>query len=179
MTEKNLTFGHDLSDIGKAGLFLKASSSLVGPAQGVTLRFPERRTDHEIELVAVIGKAATAVSPDRALDHVAGYCLGLDMTLRGPEDRSFRKSPDSYAVLGPWLTTADEVADPQALRLRLWNGDALCQDSSTSDIFYTLEPGDLLYTGTPAGVGQVKAGDTLFAECAELGAMSVAVHAPS
>jgi len=95
--------------IGTDGIFLKANSALVGPAGGVPVRFPERRTDHEAELVLIIGKRGSNIDQARALDFVAGYCLGLDMTIRGPEDRSFRKSPDGYAVLGPFMVTADEV----------------------------------------------------------------------
>src|SRR5579871_5116650 len=83
--------------IGTDGIFLKATSSIVGPAAGVPVRFPERRTDHELELVIIIGREGTDISQERALDHIDGYCLGLDMTIRGPEDRSFRKSPDGYA----------------------------------------------------------------------------------
>ena len=79
--------------IGTDGIFLKAVSSIVGPSEGVPVRFPERRTDHELELVIIVGKQGTDIPQERALDHIAGYCLGLDMTIRGPEDRSFRKSP--------------------------------------------------------------------------------------
>lgn len=189
MREQGVAPGHHIADIAEAGLFLKATSSIAGPAQGIALRFPERRTDHEIELVAVIGKAASSVAPEDALDHVAGYCLGLDITLRGAEDRSFRKSIDSYSILGPWLTTADEIADPQSLRLTLWNGTQLRQDASTAEMifnvakliayassFYTLEPGDLFFTGTPRGVGPIAKGDLLRAQCPELGSMLVPVR---
>ena len=98
--------------IGTAGLFLKATSAIAGPSQGVALHFPDRRTDHEVELVAVIGKTCKDVAEADALGVVAGYCVGLDVTVRGTEDRSFRKSLDSYAVLGPWLTTADDIRGP-------------------------------------------------------------------
>ena len=162
--------------IGTDGIFLKASSSIVGPSEGIPMRFPERRTDHELELVIVMGKQGTDISQDKALDHVAGYCLGLDMTIRGPEDRSFRKSPDGYAVLGPWMVTADEIANPDDVPLLLKvNGDVR-QQSNTSHLvygirrliefassFYTLYPGDVFYTGTPSGVGPVKPGDVITA----------------
>ena len=105
--------------IEQDGLFLKANSALVGASEGVPKRFPERRTDHELELVIVIGRQGTDITEDAALDHVAGYSLGLDMVVRGPEDRSFRKSCDGYAVLGPFLVTADEIADPDDLPLQL------------------------------------------------------------
>ena len=122
--------------IGEAGMFLKANSALVGPAEGIALRFPERRNDHEAELVMVIGKPGSDIPRARALDHVAGYCLGLDMTVRGREDRSFRKSIDSYAVLGPWMVTADEIADPDALPLSLTVNGETRQNSNTDMLIY-------------------------------------------
>jgi 2,4-diketo-3-deoxy-L-fuconate hydrolase len=175
--------------IGTDGIFLKASSSIVGPSEGIPMRFPERRTDHELELVIVMGKQGTDISQDKALDHVAGYCLGLDMTIRGPEDRSFRKSPDGYAVLGPWMVTADEIANPDDVPLLLKvNGDVR-QQSNTSHLvygirrliefassFYTLYPGDVFYTGTPSGVGPVKPGDVITLESPLIGAMTVPVR---
>src|SRR5262252_6415919 len=88
------------SSIEEQGLFLKASSSLVGPSEGVIVRFPDRRTDHEAELGVVIGRKTGPISEAEALDAVAGYGIALDMVVRGKEDRSFRKSPDTYAVLG-------------------------------------------------------------------------------
>jgi 2-keto-4-pentenoate hydratase/2-oxohepta-3-ene-1,7-dioic acid hydratase in catechol pathway len=81
--------------IGTAGLFLKANSSLVGASEGVAIRFPERRNEHEVELAIIFGKQGSDIPRDKALDYVAGYCIGLDMTARGPEDRSFRKSIDT------------------------------------------------------------------------------------
>ena len=182
--------GTDPPTIDVAGLFLKASSSLAGPAEGIRLRFPQRRTDHEIELVAIIGRTAADVAIADALQCVAGYCVGLDITLRGREDRSFRKSIDTYSVIGPWMTTADEVPDPQALQLVLRKNGVVCQDASTSDMvydvarliayassFYTLHPGDLIFTGTPQGVAPIHDGDELFAGCAQLGTMRVVVSA--
>src|SRR5262249_9625594 len=94
--DRAVTNPHLPSDIGKAGLFLKASSALVGPSAGVALRFPDRRNDHEVEFVVVIGRAGSDIPEERALAHVAAYTLGLDMTLRGPDDRSCRNSIDSY-----------------------------------------------------------------------------------
>ncbi|RYE51789.1 MAG: FAA hydrolase family protein, partial [Hyphomicrobiales bacterium] len=106
-------------EVREQGLFLKAASSLIGPSEGVALRFPQRLSHHEMELGVVIGKTAANVAIEDALDYVAGYAIALDMTVRGPEDRSLRKSVDSYAVLGPWLVTADDVADAQKLDIRL------------------------------------------------------------
>ena len=98
--------------IHETGLFLKGTSSLIGPSQPILINMPERRTDHEVELAVIIGKPGRGISRDRALEHVAGYSIGLDITIRGPEERSLRKSLDTYTVLGPWLVTADEIGDP-------------------------------------------------------------------
>ena len=179
------------SKILEAGMFLKANSALVGPSESVPVRFPERRTDHEVELVMVIGKAGSDISQAKALDHVAGYCLGLDMTVRGREDRSFRKSVDGYAVLGPWFVTADEIPNPDAVPISLTVNGETRQDSNTSQLiyncrrlmefaseFYTLYPGDLLYTGTPEGVGPVKPGDVIVCRSAPaLGELTIKVRA--
>ncbi len=110
---------NQVAEIQRVGLFLKATSSVVGPSQGIAVRHPDRRTDHEIELAAVIGRKADRVGRAQALDHVAGYCIGLDITVRGPEERSLRKSIDGYTVLGPALVTSDSVSDPSNLDLKL------------------------------------------------------------
>jgi 2,4-diketo-3-deoxy-L-fuconate hydrolase len=178
------------TDIGEAGIFLKANSALVGPSEGIPIRFPDKRNDHEIELVLIIGREGSRIPRDQALDYVAGYCLGLDMTVRGPQDRSFRKSCDGYAVLGPWMVTADEIADPDNVPLSLTVNGETRQDTNTSyliyDIrrliefaseYYTLYPGDVYYTGTPEGVGPVKPGDRLVGRSAAvLGELQVDVR---
>jgi 2-keto-4-pentenoate hydratase/2-oxohepta-3-ene-1,7-dioic acid hydratase in catechol pathway len=161
-------------DIGKAGIFLKANSSVIGMAEEIPIRFPDRRNDHEAEIVIVIGKKGTDISQENALDYVAGYALGLDMTVRGPEDRSFRKSVDGYTPLGPWIVTADEIPNVDDIPFTLHVNDEKRQDSNSQHMvysirrliefassFYTLYPGDLLYTGTPKGVGPVKPGDVV------------------
>jgi 2-keto-4-pentenoate hydratase/2-oxohepta-3-ene-1,7-dioic acid hydratase in catechol pathway len=176
--------------IQTAGLFLKATSSLAGAGEGVALVKLDRRTDHEVELAVVMGKRARRVARADALDYVAGYCIGLDITIRGPEERSLRKSVDSYSVLGPWLVTADEIPDPGALGLRLSVNGELRQDSHTQDLimgvpelveyassFYSLHPGDLIFTGTPEGVGPIQPGDTITAWIDQIGTMEVAVRA--
>lgn len=162
------------SDIGKAGIFLKANSSVIGMSEEIAIRFPDRRNDHEAEIVVIIGKQGTDIPQDRALEHVAGYALGLDMTVRGPEDRSFRKSVDGYSPVGPWLVTADEIADPADIPFTLRLNNEARQESNTQHLvysvrrliefassFYTLYPGDLIFTGTPKGVGPVQPGDTI------------------
>jgi 2-keto-4-pentenoate hydratase/2-oxohepta-3-ene-1,7-dioic acid hydratase in catechol pathway len=190
MQRNGQAHGHILTDIRQAGLFLKASSSVTGPSGGIAQRFLNRRTDHEIELCAVIGKTASAVAVSDALDCVAGYCLGLDITVRGTEDRSFRKSIDTYCVLGPWMVTADEAGDPDLIDLELQVNGEVRQHANTSDMvmsvaeliayassFYTLYPGDVLMTGTPQGVGPIRPGDTLHASGSGLGTMDVRVRA--
>lgn len=179
-----------VADIQHAGLFLKATSSLIGAGEPIALRKPERRNDHEVELACVIGTRASRVTRDRALDHVAGYCIGLDITIRGPEERSLRKSVDSYSVLGPWLVTADEIPDPGGLGLRLSVNGEIRQESSTADLilgvaelieyassFYTLVPGDVIFTGTPEGVGPIHPGDVITACIEKIGSMQVHVRA--
>ena len=172
----------------KYGLFLKATSAIAGAAEGVQVIFPERRTDHEVELAVVIGKPGHAIARKDAMDHVAGYMIGLDMTVRGTEDRSFRKSADSYTVLGPWFVTSNEISDPHALIMSLWVDGDRRQHSSTGamtvDIpdliaiassMYTLHPGDIILTGTPEGVGPVVAGNRVRVACEGIGEMSFAV----
>jgi 2-keto-4-pentenoate hydratase/2-oxohepta-3-ene-1,7-dioic acid hydratase in catechol pathway len=188
----NADLHHDvkINHIEKAGLFLKAPSSLVGAGQGIQLRKLDRRNDHEVELAVVIGRTADRVSRAQALQHVAGYCIGLDITIRGPEERSFRKSPDTYTVLGPWLTTADEVPNPGRLDLQISVNGETRQKSNTADLilgvaeliefassFYTLQPGDVILTGTPEGVSPIRPGDVILAEISDLGTMTVHVSA--
>lgn len=179
-----------MAPIHTMGLFLKASSSLVGAGQGIRVRMPDRRTDHEVELAVIIGKQAHRVRAQDALACVAGYCIGLDITIRGPEDRSFRKSPDSYTVLGPWMVTADEVGDPGSMDLSLTLNGETKQDSNTRNLivgvpqliewassFYTLHPGDVILTGTPEGVSPIVPGDQVAATIERIGTMHVAVGA--
>jgi len=188
----NADLHHDvkINHIEKAGLFLKAPSSLVGAGQGIQLRKLDRRNDHEVELAVVIGRTADRVSRAQALQHVAGYCIGLDITIRGPEERSFRKSPDTYTVLGPWLTTADDVPNPGSLDLQISVNVETRQKSNTADLilgvaeliefassFYTLQPGDVILTGTPEGVSPIRPGDVILAEISDLGSMTVHVSA--
>lgn len=175
--------------IEQQGFFLKAVSALVGPGEGITLRFPDRRNDHEMELGVVIGRQASNVGVGEALSLIAGYAIALDMVVRGPEDRSLRKSGDSYAVLGPWLVTADEIADPQALDFHLEvNGEprqasntgrmimSIAEQIAYASRFYTLYPGDIIMTGTCEGVGPVRPGDTISCGIAGVAEMTVAIH---
>lgn len=177
------------SPVDKFGLFLKAGSSLIGAGDGVTIAFPDRRNDHEVELAVVIGRGGRNIAEGAARPHIAGYAIGLDMTVRGTEDRSFRKSADSYSVLGPWLVTADEIADPGNLDFWIRVGNERRQAANTRDLLvgidrlialasscYTLYPGDVIFTGTPDGVNTVRPGDTMVAWIDKIGEMTVAVR---
>ncbi len=174
--------------IQETGLFLKATSSMIGAGAAINIAHPERRTDHEIELAVVIGKPCYRVSRNDALDYVAGYTIGLDITIRGPEERSLRKSLDSYSVLGPWLVTADEFGDPSGRKMSLTVDGQPRQSANTHSLimdvgeliefassFYTLFPGDVIFTGTPAGIGPIVPGEMICAEIEGIGRLEVAV----
>ena len=186
--DTGINFGTQVKTIADYGVFLKATSSLIGAGETVVADWPDRRIDHEIELAVVIGKRGFRISETDALEHVAGYMIGLDMTIRGTEDRSFRKSLDTFTVLGPHVVTADEIGDPGNLdfeikvngetrqksntRLLIWNVQKLIAYASKA---YTLHPGDVIMTGTPEGVAPVSPGDTMHAWIDRIGAMDVKV----
>lgn len=184
-----INFGTQVKTIADYGVFLKASSSVIGPGQAVVADWSDRRIDHEIELALVIGRTGFRISESDALSHVAGYMIGLDMTIRGTEDRSFRKSLDTFTVLGPWVVTADELGDPGRLDFELRVNNLIRQKSNTGLLIwyvqkliayasqaYTLHPGDVIMTGTPEGVAPVVPGDTMHAWIEGIGEMSVAVR---
>jgi len=184
-------FEKDVKTIAHYGLFLKSSTSIAGASSPIPILFPKRRTDHEIELVVVIGRGGRDISEADALGHIAGYTMGLDLTLRGPEDRSLRKSLDGFSVLGPWLVTADEITNPNDLKIMLTVNGEVRQRASTRDLvfsverlisyastFYTLCPGDVIYTGTPEGVGPIQPGDHLECSIDGIGVMQVEVERP-
>jgi 2,4-didehydro-3-deoxy-L-rhamnonate hydrolase len=183
--------GKTFTALDQFGLFLKAQTALMGPDGKVEIPFPDRRTDHEVELGVIIGKQAKCVSREQALEYVFGYCVALDITVRGSEFPSFRKSADTFAVIGPWITTADEVPDPNGLDLEISVNGELRQKSNTrylifnvqhlieyASAMYTLQPGDVIMTGTPAGVGPVKPGDVMCARVAGLGELTISVARP-
>ena len=187
--DEGVSFGREIKTIDHYGLFLK-NPVLVGAGEGVDLHFTDRRNDHEVEVSLIIGKTAKNVSYENALDYVAAYSIGLDMTVRGTEERSLRKAIDSYSVLGPWLVTADEIADPDNLDFSIHVGDEERQNSNTNKLifdcrklieygssFYTLHPGDVIMTGTPEGVGPVEPGDVMHCYCEGIGSMDVDVRA--
>lgn len=172
------------------GFFLKPPSSLSGPEDHVELpALPGREVHHESELAIVIGKGGRDIAREDWQDHVFGYACLLDMVVRGREERVFRKAYDTFCPVGPWITTADEVTDPTNLSMKLWVGDELRQDANTRDLVLdipgmiamastvmTLHPGDIIATGTPAGVGPVVDGDTIRIVIEQVGEMNVPVR---
>ena len=170
------------------GYFLKAPSSVVGPDHGVELPFADRRTDHEVELAFVMGAEARDVPAAEAWDHIFGYTVLLDISLRGDQDRSNRKSYDTFTVIGPCVATPDEVGDPQDLEMHLDLNGERRQAENTRDMVYTcadvvqyaslgttLEVGDVVTTGTPEGVSELSDGDRIEAGIEGIGSMTVDV----
>jgi len=169
-------------------VFLKAPSSIVGPGDAVILPSSEvangREIHHESELAVVIGREASHIPEADALEHVLGYTVALDMTVRGDGDRSRRKSYDTFTPIGPWLVTSDEIGDPGGLDVRL-DVDGECRQRARTDdmlvsvagiISYAsavmrLDPGDVILTGAPPGVGEVHAGEVMVSHISGIGTM--------
>jgi 2-keto-4-pentenoate hydratase/2-oxohepta-3-ene-1,7-dioic acid hydratase in catechol pathway len=174
-------------------LFLKAPSALLAPGGSVELPRQSRRVEHEGELALVIGRRARQVPISRALEHVLGYTCADDVTARDIQRQekvyARAKGFDTFCPVGPWLETG--VADPQALDLALRVNGEQRQRGSTGDMIFTvaelvafissvmtLEPGDLISTGTPPGVGPLQAGDTVEVEIAGIGTLRHGVALP-
>ena len=187
--DTQINFGSHVKTIDEYGVFLKAPSSMIGAGDEVVADWPDRRIDHEVELAFVVGKQGFRIPEDEAMDYISGYMIGLDMTIRGTEDRSYRKSLDTFTVLGPWVVTADEIADPSNLDFWLTINDEPRQKSNTSLLIYgiarlisyaskayTLYPGDVFLTGTPEGVAPVVPGDRIDTWIEEIGPMRVMVR---
>jgi 2-keto-4-pentenoate hydratase/2-oxohepta-3-ene-1,7-dioic acid hydratase in catechol pathway len=169
------------------GYFLKATSSISGPNDAIVLPdLPSREIHHECELALVIGKGGRHIPVADATDHLFGYSCLIDVTVRGKEERVMRKSYDTFTPLGPALVTADEVGDPGNLDMKLWVNEELRQHASTRDLIVdipnmialassvsTLEPGDVIATGTPEGVGPIRDGDEVTIEIERVGRMTV------
>jgi 2-keto-4-pentenoate hydratase/2-oxohepta-3-ene-1,7-dioic acid hydratase in catechol pathway len=179
-------------------VFTKPRSSLIDG--GGFVRIPSATGDvhHEVELVVAIGTGGRNIPVGEALDHVAGYAIGLDMTARDIQSDlkakahpwDLAKGLDTFAPLGPFVT-ASQVPDPSDIPLRLYVNDVLRQSGNTRDMlhtvpelvsflsaWFTLVPGDLIFTGTPAGVGAVRAGDVMRAELGDrLSVLTVGVTA--
>ncbi|KRV50456.1 hypothetical protein AQ490_15335 [Wenjunlia vitaminophila] len=192
MPERTAGAGRWLLDFD---VFLKAPSSVCGPRDTVVLPATtpggeEAPVHHEAELTVVIGTGGRDIPPERAMSHVLGYLIGLDMTVRASGDRSRRKSHDTFTPLGPWLTTADEVPDPHDIEIELRVGSEVRQKVNTAALLtrvdrivnyastcMRLEPGDVIMTGAPPGVGPVEDGDVLDVSMTGLGRMHVPVRA--
>ncbi len=176
-------------------VFSKLTSSVTGAAGEVLLPAYTRELDYEGELAVVIGRRARRVSESDALGHVFGYAIMNDISARDRQRSEPQwtraKGGDTFGPFGPWVTTADEVRDPQSLTIRTWVNGELRQDSTTAQMIFpvstlvawcsesfTLEPGDVITTGTPEGVGVARTppaflapGDTVRVEIEGLGAL--------
>jgi 2-keto-4-pentenoate hydratase/2-oxohepta-3-ene-1,7-dioic acid hydratase in catechol pathway len=173
-------------------VFLKAPSSIAGPGEHIVL--PPAlvaagiEIHHESELVVVIGSGGKDISVERALEHVLGFTAGLDITVRSPADRSRRKSYDTFSPVGPYLVTRDEIGDGSGLDILLTSGAEVRQSVNTDDLvatvaqivsyassIMTLEPGDLVFTGAPPGVGPIARGEELSMTITGIGELLVSV----
>ncbi len=185
-------WSHHKAPLGLLGFLFKATSALAGAGEGVRIRWPDRTTVHEPELAIVIGRTCTNVSESDALGYVAGYCCALDMTMKEQKEFfCFCKSFDSYGVLGPCMTTADEISDPSSLSYQFFvNGEPRGQ-RNFSDLTgspaqlvafassaMTLYPGDVILSGA-ADVAPVIPGDTMTLEIPAIGRMDVSVMVSS
>jgi 2-keto-4-pentenoate hydratase/2-oxohepta-3-ene-1,7-dioic acid hydratase in catechol pathway len=182
-------------------LFPKFANSVVGPGADVVVPPEAEKIDYEAELAVVIGRRASRVAAADALDHVAGYACANDVSSRSLQFLTGQwllgKAIDTFLPLGPFMVTADEVPDPQALGIRCLVNDELRQDSNTGEMVFgvaeliayasrtmTLEPGDVLVTGTPSGVGMaaeppryLRPGDRMRVEIDGLGRLDNTVRA--
>ena len=185
------TLGRVESWMMEFDVFLKAPSSIAGPRDDIVLPADQRDREihHEAELVAIVGKGGKDIAPRDALSRIAGYTIGLDITVRSKADRSRRKSYDTFSPLGPWLVTSDEAGDPADMDIELERNGVPKQKVSTRDMLVpvqdivayasrvmTLLPGDVLFTGAPPGVGPIEPGDTLRVRISRLGEMGLTVR---
>lgn len=171
------------------GFFLKANSNLSGPADGIVLPpLDGREIHHECELGIIVGKRGRGIAREDFRDYVFGFTCLLDMVVRGKEERVMRKSYDTFCPTGPWITIADEIEDFNNISMRLLVNGEERQSAVTRDLIVdipdmlamasavmTLEPGDIIATGTPAGVGPVNEGDVLEIVIDGVGSMKLPV----
>jgi 2-keto-4-pentenoate hydratase/2-oxohepta-3-ene-1,7-dioic acid hydratase in catechol pathway len=173
-------------------MFLKSPDAVIGPEE--TVELPEAQATifhHEAELAVVIGRTAKNIEPEQADAHIFGYTCFIDVSARGIGQRSFiGKSFDTFAPLGPWIVTRDEIADPQKLQVRLWDDGQLRQNYNTDDMEHpvrevvswaskitTLNPGDVIACGTNhQGLGAMQDGETVAIEIEGIGRMQVRVR---
>jgi len=191
--------GPDRSRLGKddlmAEFFLKPSSSIIGPGGTILLPKISKDVDYEAELCAVIGTRARRVSEAQALEHVFGYTICWDISQRDPwgrgrqNTRNIRKGFDSFTALGPWIVTRDELPEPQDVRIEVELNGRPAMTAHTGDMIcglrdhirflsnvLTLRSGDLITTGTPAGVAKLAPGDKLRGRIERIGEMSLNVE---
>lgn len=177
-------------------IFSKFTTTIIGPGDGIIHPTTTRKLDYEAELVVAIGREGKHITRERAYEYIAGYMAGQDVSARdlqlGDGQWVRGKTQDTFAPLGPYLVTRDEVPDPQALDIKLWVNGELRQDSNTVNLIFdvpfllefisqgiTLLPGDLIYTGTPPGVGVwrkppvfLQVGDEITVEVEKLGRLT-------
>ncbi len=177
------------------GFFLMAPGSMVGAGGAILIpKGSSRRFDHESELAVIVGRAGRNIPRAQAMDHVFGYSCLIDATMRiepgvGEEERSMRKSFESFTPVGPYIVTADEVPNPGALQNRLWVNGELKQQANTKDMIVDvaelielissvleISPGDVIASGTPEGVGPFKPGDVVKIEIESVGSMTLPVR---
>jgi 2-keto-4-pentenoate hydratase/2-oxohepta-3-ene-1,7-dioic acid hydratase in catechol pathway len=177
-----------------AEFFIKTSSSIIGPGDTVVLPKISKLVDFECELCAVIGRRARKVTEAQALDCVFGYTICWDISQRDPwgkgihNTRNIRKGFDTFSALGPWIVTRDEIDEPQNLAIKVLQNGKEAMTAHTSDMIcglrehirfltscLTLRPGDLITTGTPAGVSQLHDGDRLYGTIEKIGSMELFV----
>jgi 2-keto-4-pentenoate hydratase/2-oxohepta-3-ene-1,7-dioic acid hydratase in catechol pathway len=172
--------------------FMKATSSVIGPGEPVLIPKDAGRVDHEVELAVVIGKGGKRIPRHQAMEHVAGYTILNDVTARDMQTRDMAashpwflsKSFDTFGPLGPCLTLPDEIPDPHTLELRLTVNGEVRQESNTRNLIFkipeliaslsryiTLEPGDLISTGTPEGISPLQPGDVMEAYVEGIGTL--------
>ena len=172
------------------GFFFKPPSALSGPADPIVLPVNAgRRIDHECELAVIIAKQGRDIPREKWRDYAFGYSCLIDAVIRGKEERVTRKGFDSFCPVGPWIVTEDEIGDAVSnLRGRLWVNGEIKQDANTRDLILdipgmiemaasvmTLYPGDIIATGTPAGVGPIRPGDKVKIEFERVGSMTLDV----
>ncbi len=176
-------------------IFIKPASSVIGEGDSIVIPSYSHNCHFEAELALLIGRRGKEIAVDRAMEHIAGYGVGIDLTLRDVQDElkkkglpwEIAKGFDTACPLSDFAE-AERVADPQNLRIRLSVNDGIRQDGNTSMMIhripaiirhmsasFTLDPGDIILTGTPAGVGRVVSGDRLFAEVEGVAALRVSV----
>src|SRR5512135_945236 len=179
-----------------AEFFLKTTSSIIGPGDTIILPKISKLVDFECELCAVIGKRARKVSEAQALNYVFGYMMCWDISQRDPwgkgmhNTRNIRKGFDTFSGLGPWIVTRDEIDEPQNLSIKVLQNGKEAMVAHTSDMIcglrehirflsscLTLRPGDLITTGTPAGVSKLNDGDHLHGTIEKIGSMELHVKA--